>query len=55
VTAGAPHRPVLSEVQGVSGFTNETSFSRWGEKVQLAAPARSVPASDFSSGSTTLT
>ena len=54
VAAGAPYRPVVSEVQGAPGVTNTTAFSDWGEKLQLSVPAHPVPAPDISAGATSL-
>jgi hypothetical protein len=39
-------RPVLSEVTNAGSYKYQMSFSQWGEKLHLSAPANPVPASD---------
>jgi hypothetical protein len=51
VTDNAALRPVRYELVGGGSTTNEFSFSQWGEKLTLTAPANAVPASAITSGS----
>ncbi len=50
VTDNAALRPVRYELVGGGGTTNEFSFSHWGEKLTLTAPANAIPASSIGSG-----
>lgn len=47
VTDNSLHRPVVLEVQGGGDYTNEMSFSQWGEQVSLTAPTTTIPASQI--------
>jgi hypothetical protein len=47
-------RPVRYELVGDGSTKNEISFSRWGERLKLTAPANAVPASSLSAGSVTV-
>jgi hypothetical protein len=38
-------RPLRYAVSGVSGYTDQITFSDWGESLRLAAPSAAVPAS----------
>lgn len=53
VTDNAALRPVRYELVGGGSTTNEFSFSRWGEKLALTAPAHAIPASAIGSSVTT--
>jgi len=37
-------RPLLYELSGASGYTDQVTFSNWGGSVQLAAPPHAIPA-----------
>jgi hypothetical protein len=50
VTDDAALRPVRYELVGGGSTTNEFSFSHWGEKLTLTAPANAIPASSVGSG-----
>ena len=54
VTDDAALRPVRYELVGGGSTQNTISFSRWGEKLSLTAPANAVPASSLTSGSVTV-
>jgi hypothetical protein len=54
VTDDAALRPVRYELVGGGSTQNTISFSRWGEKLSLAAPAGAVPASSLTAGSVTV-
>ena len=54
VTDGPALRPVRYELVGGGSTQNTISFSRWGEKLTLTAPANAVPASSLTSGSVTV-
>jgi hypothetical protein len=45
VTDNPALRPVRYELVGGGSTTDEISFSRWGEKLKLTAPANAIPAS----------
>ena len=47
-------RPVRYELVGGGSTQNTISFSRWGEKLRLTAPANAVPASSLTEGSVTV-
>jgi hypothetical protein len=52
VTDNAALRPVRYQLIGGGSTTNEFSFSSWGEKLTLTAPANAIPASSTGSGTT---
>jgi hypothetical protein len=54
VTDDSALRPVRYELVGGGSTKNVISFSRWGEKLSLAAPANAVPASSLTAGSVTV-
>ena len=54
VTDDAALRPVRYELVGGGSTQDTISFSRWGEKLSLTAPANAVPASSLTSGSVTV-
>ncbi len=54
VTDNPALRPVRYELVGGGSTRNEISFSRWGERLDLAAPANAIPASSLSAGSVTV-
>jgi hypothetical protein len=47
VTDDSALRPLRYELVGGGSTQNEISFSRWGEKLSLAAPANAIPASSI--------
>lgn len=51
VTDNSALRPVRYELVGGGSTQNTISFSRWGERLSLAAPAHAIPASSLTSGS----
>jgi hypothetical protein len=54
MTDNAALRPVRYELADGGSTQNTISFSRWGEKLSLTAPAGAVPASSLTSGSVTV-
>jgi len=54
VTDDSALRPVRYELVGAGSTQNTISFSRWGERLSLTAPAHAVPASSFTAGSVTV-
>jgi hypothetical protein len=54
VTDNAALRPVRYELVGGGSTTDEISFSRWGERLDLAAPPDAIPASSLTAGSVTV-
>jgi hypothetical protein len=54
VTDNAAQRPVRYELVGGGSTTDEISFSRWGERLDLAAPPDAIPASSLTAGSVTV-
>jgi hypothetical protein len=53
VTDNSALRPVRYELVGGGSTKNEISFSRWGERLDLAAPTNAIPASSLAGGSVT--
>ena len=47
VTDNSALRPVRYELVGGGSTRNEISFSRWGERLNLTAPANAIPASSL--------
>jgi len=54
VTDNAALRPVRYELVGGGSTQNEISFSRWGEKLSLTAPAHAIPASSLAAPTVTV-
>jgi hypothetical protein len=52
VTDDPARRPLRYELVGGGRTQDEISFSRWGEKLSLAAPANAIPASSITASST---
>jgi hypothetical protein len=50
VTDNSALRPVRYELVGGGSTRNTISFSRWGERLRLAAPTHAIPASSLGSG-----
>jgi hypothetical protein len=55
VTDDSALRPVRYELVGGGSTQNVFSFSRWGEKLSLTAPANAIPASSLTSSSGSVT
>ncbi len=53
MTDNSALRPVRYELVGGGSTKNEISFSRWGERLDLAAPPNAVPASSLTVGGVT--
>lgn len=53
VTDNAALRPVREELVGGGSTTNTVTFSRWGKRVRLTAPANAIPASSITDNSVT--
>jgi hypothetical protein len=55
VTDNAALRPVREELVGGGSTTNAVTFSRWGKRLSLTAPADAIPASSIMADSVSVT